>query len=129
MRGFQETNTVKTIGWARCVWFGGVVFLVLNCSAGLGVLFASSSPAIQALGLFGIALFLIPIFRPSWLKAILFFFALTFPLYGSFPYSTHSFLFELFLSYLALILFCRLMLFKSYGMKDEGRSELIHLRQ
>ena len=45
------------------------LLFVFNCSAGLGVLFAGNSLKVQFLGLFGIALCFLPIFRPSWLKS------------------------------------------------------------
>ncbi|MBU1417930.1 MAG: O-antigen ligase family protein [Proteobacteria bacterium] len=104
MKSFRETQTETNTGWGRSVWFVGIVFLLLNCSARLGVLFTGSSFLIQVLGLSGIVLCLLPLFKPSWLKASIFCFALTFPLYGSFSYSTHAFLFELYLNFLALTL-------------------------
>lgn len=112
----MQTN-VNT-GWEKIVWFGAVLFLLSNCETRLGVLFISSPIKIQCLGLIGSGLCLISIFRPSWLRAVLFSFALTFPLYGSLPYSTHAYLFELYLSFLSLALFVKMYRDSSFSRRN-----------
>lgn len=68
------------------------------------MLFTSTSFRVQCVGLAGIMFCFLPLIRTSLLKYIAFCFAFTFPLYGSSAYSTHSFLFELYVTALAITL-------------------------
>lgn len=101
--------------WEKSSFFIGLIFIVTSCFTKLGVLLSSSSLQMQLLGISGGVLCLVPVFKPAWLKPALFYFALSFPLYGSLPYSAHTFLFEFYLSILSLVLLLRL--FKNMGVE------------
>lgn len=108
METYQEVYIKRCSWWGKSACYSGVIFLFIACFARLGVLFSSNSFQVQFLGVVGGALCLVPIFKPTWLKIVLFCFAFSFPLYGSSPYSSHAFLFEFYLSVLSLVLSVRI---------------------
>lgn len=91
-------------GLEKFACYSGLIFLLVSCLTRFGVLVSCNPNKVQLVGVLGGMLFLSPLFKPSWLKPILFLFALSFPLYGSLPYSSQSFLFEFYLNIIALVL-------------------------
>jgi len=90
--------------FGKCMW-GLITFIVVvNCFTRFAVLHTSASNQILSLSIAGSIFLLLPIYKNNWLKPVIFVFAFFFPLFGSLPYSQHSFLFDLFLNVLCMTL-------------------------
>jgi len=96
-------SIIKNI-YEKPMWYACLLYLIILFSGKLAVLYTSVPTLHQIIGIVGILIILLPLLNKYFQRYLLFAFGCGIPLFGSAPYSLHSFFFELFLCVIAVVI-------------------------